>query len=79
MFKPFHVNTQPFYIYSKPFYVRSQLFDKKTQSFYLNAQLFKGTYYIPCSIIAFPRLLPLGRLTTPFLSCCYAHSHVVAL
>jgi hypothetical protein len=81
MFKPFYADTRAFYINSKSFYVKSQPFDTKAQSFYQNAQLFKGTYCIPYSIVAFPRPLPLGlhlgHFMTPFFSCCYALSHML--
>jgi hypothetical protein len=77
------LNNQSFDVNTKPFYVKSQSFDAKTQSFYLNTKLFKETYCMPCSVVAFPCLLPLGlplgRLMTPFLSCCSALSHIAAL
>jgi hypothetical protein len=77
------LNNQSFDVNTKSFYVKCQSFDAKTQLFYLNNQLFKRTYYIPCSVVSFPRPLPLGlphsHLTTPFLSYCCALSHAAAL
>jgi hypothetical protein len=77
------LNNESFVVNTKPFYVKFQSFDAKTQSFYLNTQLFKATCCMPYSVVAFlyllPLGLPLGQLMTPFLSCCYALSHVAAL
>jgi hypothetical protein len=73
------LNNQSFNVNTKPFYIKSQSFDAKIQSFYLNTQIFKRTYCILHSVVAFPYPLPLGHLTTPFLIYCCALSHVAAL